>query len=66
MRTKSDLSKFNAAINYLNKSIDPARWLDDSHPKPGKAGEEVFSNEKNAVSQMVSLRAKFPAVAAAH
>jgi hypothetical protein len=60
--TTSDQSKFNAAINYLNKSLDPSRWVDPSRPKKGKAGEEVFNNEKNAVNQMLALRAKYPDV----
>ena len=58
----SDLSKFNAAINYLNKSLDPADWLDDSRPKRGKDGESVFTNEKAAVTQVLGLQTKYPAL----
>jgi hypothetical protein len=58
----TDFGKFNAAINYLIKSTNSTRWLDEAHPRPGAKGEEVFNNEKSAVSQLISLRAKYPAV----
>ena len=60
--TTSDRSKFDAAINYLTKSVEMKNWLDDSHPKPGAAGESVFSNEKSAVSQVQGLQTKYPSL----
>lgn len=59
----TDLSKFNAAINYLNKALDPTRWIGEM-PKEGAAGEGVFSNGKSAAGQLVPLQSKYPKVIA--
>jgi hypothetical protein len=52
----TDRKKLQNVIGHLNKSLDPTRWIDDSHPKPGSKGEGVFNEEKATMSDLKSLR----------
>jgi len=43
------------AVEHLENSLDEKRWVDESHVKPGRGGERVFSEGKKAVKDLMTI-----------
>jgi len=48
---RQDSDAIGRALTSLKKSVDPALWTDQTHPKDGS----VFQNEKDAVNQLTNV-----------
>ncbi|MCH8748264.1 hypothetical protein IH781_00780 [Patescibacteria group bacterium] len=46
--------RFEKAIREITKSLEPVRWLDDSHLE-SRHGHKVFSREYHAVKELLRL-----------
>lgn len=53
--------KLKDAVADLDKSLNPANWVDSSHLQP-KKGEKVFEDEKHAVQALMGIKNPSPAV----
>jgi hypothetical protein len=51
---KKSVHKLDEAIDKLRDSLDPALWLDSSHPR-AKRGNKVFQKEKQCVHKLQEL-----------
>jgi hypothetical protein len=52
---KNTDKKINDAIDHLDKSLDPALWVDDSRLDP-KKGDKVFQEEKETVKKLQDIK----------
>jgi hypothetical protein len=51
---KETAEKLDDAIRHLAESLEPSRWVDQTHVA-GKHGDKVFDEEKEAVQQLKEL-----------
>jgi len=52
---RRDRSRLDHAIAHLGSSLTSSRWIDGSHPRPGRAGVGVFEQEAAAVELLHDL-----------
>ena len=48
--SKADQGKLKDVVKEVTTSLDPSRWVDDTHLST-KKGQEVFDHEKNAMQR---------------
>ena len=52
--SKADQGKLKDVVKEVTTSLDPSRWVDDTHLST-KKGQEVFDHEKIAVQRLMDL-----------
>lgn len=51
---KHDAHKLEGAIKHLTAELEPALWIDSTHPRP-QEGAKIFEEEKDTIHKLVEL-----------